>query len=81
MGLALGVLTVVTLLIAAGFVAAQGDISNSQHDPDAKRAFYSARAGLNAFLYQLNKNTELWEQCPPQARPRCPAAQRQFYAY
>ncbi len=71
-GVALGVLTVVTLLIGAAFVAAKGDINNSQHDLDSKRAFYAARAGLNAFLYQVNKNTEFWEQCPHPGRDSRP---------
>jgi hypothetical protein len=78
---ALGVLTVVTLLIGAAFVAAKGDINNSQHDLDSKRAFYAARAGLNSFLYQLNKNTELWEECPTQAETDVRGSNTQTYSY
>ncbi len=66
---ALMVLMVVTLLIGAAFVAAQGDVNNSRHDLDGKRAFYAARAGLNRFLYLLNKDNELWTQCPTAGVP------------
>jgi len=81
MAVALGVLTVVTLLIGAAFVAAKGDINNSQHDLDSKRAYYAARAGLNSFLYSLNRNTELWEQCPAQAETAVRGSSTQTYAY
>ena len=69
---ALGVMTVVTLLVAAAFVAAQGDIHSAQHDLDGKRAYYAARAGINVFLYKLNQNTELWQNCPSQATTNVP---------
>ena len=70
--LALIVLTVTTLMIAAAFVAANGDIGNSQHDLDGKRAYYAARAGLANFLYKVNKNTELWKTCPTQGTTQVP---------
>ncbi len=70
--LALIVLTVSTLMIAAAFVAANGDIGNTQHDLDGKRAYYAARAGLANFLYKVNKNTELWQTCPQQASTQVP---------
>ncbi|MDX6584246.1 MAG: hypothetical protein QOI10_3430 [Solirubrobacterales bacterium] len=72
--LALMVLTITTLMIAAAFVAANGDVKNSQHDIDAKNAYYAARAGLSNFLYKLNKNTELWQTCPTQAATQVPGA-------
>jgi hypothetical protein len=81
MAVALGVLTIVTLLIGATFVAARGDINNSQHDLDSKRAFYAARAGLNSFMYQLNKNTEYWEQCPTQAETNVRGSSNQTYSF
>ena len=64
--IAMMVLMIVTLLIGAAFVAANGDVENSRHDVDAKRAYYSARAGLSRFLFLLNKNNELWQTCPTQ---------------
>ena len=81
MVIALGVMVVVSLLIAAAFVAANGDIHNSQHDLDSKRAYYAARAALNSFLYKVNKNTELWEQCPSQARTVLPGATGESDSY
>ncbi len=79
--LAMMVLMVVTLLIGAAFVAANGDIGNSKHDTDGKRAYYAARAGLSAFLFQLNKNTELWQTCPQQATTTLPGSSGATYAY
>jgi hypothetical protein len=81
MAVALATLMVVTLMIGAALVAANGDIHNSQHDLDAKRAYYSARAGLNSFLYKLNKNTEFWEQCPSQAKTNVPGSTTESYSY
>ena len=72
MVIALMVLTISSLLIAAAFVAAKGDIGNTQRDLDGKRAYYAARAGLSNFLYKVNKNTELWETCPSQATTQVP---------
>ncbi|MET0824155.1 MAG: hypothetical protein ABWY79_07355 [Solirubrobacterales bacterium] len=72
MVIALMVLTISSLLIAAAFVAAQGDVKNTQHDLDGKRAYSAARAGLAAFLVQLNRNTELWESCPARASTQVP---------
>ena len=61
--IALGVLAVTSLLLAAVFVAVQGDVQLSQHDLASKRAYLAARAGLNAYLYQLNQNPLYWETC------------------
>ena len=72
MVIALMVLTISSLLIAAAFVAAQGDVKNTQHDLDGKRAYSAARAGLAAFLVQLNRNTELWESCPARGSTQVP---------
>ncbi len=79
--IAMMVLTIVTLLIGAAFVAANGDVDNSRHDLDGKRAYYSARAGLNRFLYLLNKNNELWQTCPSQATTAVPGSSGQTYSY
>jgi Tfp pilus assembly protein PilX len=60
---ALGALTVTSLLIAAVFVAVNGDVHLSQRDLDAKRAYAAARAGVDAYLYQLNQNPNYWHTC------------------
>lgn len=57
------VLTVTSLLIAAMFLAVEGDTHISQHDLDSKRAYTAAEAGANAFLYELNQNPNYWESC------------------
>ena len=79
--IAMMVLTIVTLLIGAAFVAANGDVENSRHDLDGKKAYYSARAGLNRFLFELNKNNELWQTCPTQTSTTVPGSSGQTYSY
>jgi hypothetical protein len=78
---AMMVLMIVTLLIGAAFVAANGDVENSRHDVDAKRAYYSARAGLSRFLFELNKNNEAWQTCPAQTTTTLPGSGGQTYSY
>ncbi len=72
--IALGVLAIVLLLTGAAFVAANGDVHNSQHDLDGKKAYYAARAGINTFLQKLNENSELWQTCPSQAAANVPGS-------
>jgi hypothetical protein len=67
--IALGALTVTSLLVAAMFVAVTGDVKLTQHDLDGKRAYYAARAGENAFLYQLNQNPDYWSTCANDYQP------------
>jgi Tfp pilus assembly protein PilX len=61
--IALGVLSVSTLLVAGTYVAVGGDVHLSQRDLDSKRAYYSARAAVNTYLYQLNQNPDYWKTC------------------
>lgn len=61
--IAVGVMAVTMLLLAAVFVAINGDTHNSQHDLDGKRAYSAAEAGANAYLYQLNQNPSYWSNC------------------
>jgi Tfp pilus assembly protein PilX len=79
--IAMMVLMVVTLLIGAAFVAANGDVDLSKRDTDTKRAYYAARAGLSAFLYQLNKNTELWQTCPSKSTTTINGSGGATYSY
>jgi Tfp pilus assembly protein PilX len=60
---AMGVMLVTSLLIAATFIALDGEAHLSQSDLDAKRAYYAAQAGLNAYLYQLNTDSTYWQTC------------------
>jgi Tfp pilus assembly protein PilX len=63
---ALGVLTVTTLLTAAVFLTVQGDASLTRADLSGKQAYAAAQSGLQAYLYQLNdnaSNSTWWETC------------------
>jgi len=60
---ALGVMLVTSLLVAAVLVAVAGDTNTTRHDLDSKRAYSAARAGLNAFLYNLDQNPNYWGTC------------------
>ena len=60
---AMGVMLVSSLLLAATFVALQGDTHLNQSDIDGKRAYYAARDGLNAYLYNLNQSSSYWQTC------------------
>src|SRR5206468_7597356 len=60
---ALGVLTVTSLLVAATFIALQGQAQLGQDNLSAKQAYSAAQAGVNAFLYDMNQNPNYWETC------------------
>src|SRR5690349_16768420 len=60
---ALGVMLVTSLVAAAVLVAVAGDTNTTRHDLDSKRAYSAARAGLNAFLYNLDENPNYWSAC------------------
>ena len=67
--LALGILTITSLMIAGTFVAVDGETHLVQHDLDGKRAYLAARAGMNEFLYQLNQNPNYWQTCSNDIQP------------
>lgn len=60
---AMAVLLVTSLLLTATFMALTGDAHLSQTDLNGKRAYYAAEAGANAYLYQLNQNSNYWTSC------------------
>ncbi len=69
MVVALGVLMITSLLIAAVYVAVDSGVQQSQRDLNGQRAYYAARAGENAFLYQLNQNPNYWSTCSNDYQP------------
>jgi hypothetical protein len=69
MVVALGALAVTSLLVAAVFVAVKGDIHQSTQDLASQQAYAAARAGENAFLYQLNQNPNYWTTCANDYQP------------
>jgi hypothetical protein len=73
MVVALGVLAVTSLLIAAVYVAVDGGVQLTQRDLNGQRAYYAARAGENAFLYQLNQNPNFWSTCSNDYQPTATA--------
>jgi Tfp pilus assembly protein PilX len=63
MVVALGVLTVTSLLVAATFIALQGQAQLGQDNLSSKRAYSAAQAGINAYIYNLNQNPNYWGTC------------------
>lgn len=61
--IALGVLLVTSLMVAAAFEAANGDIDLSHRDTIQKQAYYAALAGVQEFEYHLQANPDYWETC------------------
>jgi Tfp pilus assembly protein PilE len=60
----IGVMFVTSLLLAAAFEAARGDIQLSHKDTVQKQAYYAAQAGIQEFEYHLQANPDYWESCP-----------------
>jgi hypothetical protein len=69
MVVALGVLTVTSLLVAAIYVAITADVQQTAHNTNEQQAYYAARAGENAYLYQLNQNPAFWSTCSNDYQP------------
>jgi type II secretory pathway pseudopilin PulG len=59
----LGVLLVSSLLMAAVFVAAEGDIHLTKRDTSAKKAYYAAQAGIDDYAFHLNRDVNYWTYC------------------
>jgi hypothetical protein len=61
---ALLALFVGSLLIAAAFTAADGDIKLSGKATVHTKAYYAAQAGVQRYLYEIQKNPNYWIKCP-----------------
>jgi type II secretory pathway pseudopilin PulG len=59
----LTVLLTTSLLMAAAFAAANGDIHLTQTDSNAKKAYYAAQAGISQYVYHLNQDINYWTYC------------------
>ncbi len=57
------VLFVSSLLMAAAFAAANGDIHLTANDTAAKRAYYAAQAGISNYAFHLDKDFNYWTYC------------------
>jgi hypothetical protein len=69
MVVALGVLAITSLLIAAIYIGVTADVQASSRDTNVNQAYYAARAGENAFLYQLNQDPSFWSTCSNDYHP------------
>lgn len=63
MVIAMGVMLVTSLLLAATFLAAQGDIRLSHTDTSQKEAYYASLAGVQEFEYEMQVNPDYWQTC------------------
>jgi hypothetical protein len=61
--IAMGVMLVTSLLLAATFLATQGDIRLSHTSTAQKEAYYAALAGVQEFEYELQTNPDYWQTC------------------
>lgn len=62
--IALGVMFVTSLILAAVFVAANGDIGLTRTDTAQKKAYYAALAGISTYKYHLASKSDYWKSCP-----------------
>jgi hypothetical protein len=65
----LGALMVTSLLVAAIYVGVTAEVQQTNTDTNTQRAYYAARAGENAFLYQLNQSPDYWATCSNDYQP------------
>jgi type II secretory pathway pseudopilin PulG len=61
--LAIAALLITSLLVTAALVAAQGDIHLTKRDTSSKKAYYAAQAGIDNYLFHLNRNSSYWAEC------------------
>ena len=65
----LGAVMVTSLLVAAIYVGVTADVQSTQRDTNTQQAYSAARAGENAFLYQLNQSPDYWSTCSNDYQP------------
>jgi Tfp pilus assembly protein PilX len=59
----MGMMLVMGLLTAAVISTAQSDVPQARRDQDRKQALAAAEAGVNAYMYKLQRDSEAWTQC------------------
>ncbi len=62
-----------SLLVAAAFVGASGDVTLTRASTSQKEAYYAAMAGISEYKYQLSANTSYWKTCPSVSTGTVPA--------
>jgi hypothetical protein len=61
--LAVAALLITSLLVTAALVAAEGDTHLARRDIAYKKAYYAAQAGVDDYLFHLNRNASYWSEC------------------
>ncbi|MCD6727217.1 MAG: hypothetical protein LT070_08255 [Solirubrobacteraceae bacterium] len=59
----IGMMAVVAMLSAAIITTAQSDVPQARRDQDRKAALASAEAGVNAYMFKLQRDPEVWTRC------------------
>jgi hypothetical protein len=70
MMIVLGVMVVVTALVAAALTLTANNQQNVSRTVAAAKAYNAAEAGVNFALAQLNESTNNWETCPKLTTPQ-----------
>jgi hypothetical protein len=79
---ALLALFVGSLLMAAAFSAANGDVKLSKKATLQAKAYYAAVAGIERYQYQLTANPNYWVECPKTAKATAvPGSSDETYTY
>jgi hypothetical protein len=78
--IALLALLIGSLLVAAAFAAANGDIKLTKTDTNGKKAYYAAAAGIEHYKYELTSNPNYWIKCPSIATVHVPGTTDEEYS-
>ena len=73
------VLFISSLLVAAAFVAANGNVKLTRDNTNEKKAYYAAMAGISAYKYELNAEPRYWLKCPSIPATTIPKATEETY--
>jgi hypothetical protein len=61
--MAIAALLITSLLVTASLVAAEGDTRLTKRDSNTKKAYYAAQAGIDDYLFHLNRDSSYWTYC------------------
>jgi hypothetical protein len=78
---ALLALFVGSLLVAAAFSAANGDVKLTKQANLEARAYYAAVAGVERYQYQLTANPNYWVECPSRTSTTVPGTSDEKFTY
>jgi Tfp pilus assembly protein PilX len=59
----IGVMIIVSAMVAALLTSVQADTGLSRRDQDRKAAYAAAEAGINNYLFRLTDDPEVWTNC------------------